>query len=462
MKIAIVVGSGAGGATVAKELQGAFEVTVVEAGKEFKPFEMGLEGLEKLRQIGLFFDEREIKYVMPTYQVRQAGSEMILLNGRGLGGTTTICTGNALRMDHDLKALGINLDAEFEEVYREIPVTTAHQKKWHKVTRRLFAIFQELGLDPQPMPKMGQYERCRHCGRCQLGCPNGVKWDSRAYLQEAEEKGAQLVSGCQVESVVIDQGHATGVMVRNGFAHHFMPADLVVLAAGGLGTPVILDNSGIPCEPRLFVDPVLCVAARLPRSMQHKDLTMPFVSIQEHTILSPYFDHLSFFFNPDWRLPAGDIVSIMIKLADEEQGSISSQGVEKGLSELDRRRLDESAATCREILRRFGARDEDLFLGSVIAGHPGGMLPLTSKEAASFHSDRLPENMYVADASLLPKSLGNPPILTIIALAKRVSKVISEQSTVRGERPAAGTAGIIGFNSLKTSGHSSLMQVTES
>jgi choline dehydrogenase-like flavoprotein len=429
MQTAIVVGSGAGGATVAKELQGAYEVTVLEAGKEFKPFGMEVEGLEKLRQLGLFFDEREIKFVIPTYQIRRAGDEMILLNGSGLGGTTTICTGNGLRMDHDLKALGIDLDAEFEEVYGEIPVTTAHQKKWHKVTRRLFAIFQGMGLEPRPMPKMGHYERCLHCGRCQLGCPNGVKWDSRQFLQAAQEKGAQVVSGCQVESVVIDSGHASGVMVKNGFAHHFMPADLVVLAAGGLGTPVILDNSGIPCEPRLFVDPVLCVAARAPKSMQHKDLTMPFVSTtREHTILSPYFDHLSFFFNPDWRLPAGDIVSIMIKLADDGAGSISSQGIEKALSGQDRLRLDESVATCKEILRRFGVcEDEGTFLGTVIAGHPGGMLPLTSKEAASLHSDRLPENLYVADASLLPRALGNPPILTIVALAKRVSKVIRER-----------------------------------
>ena len=61
--------------------------------------------------------------------------------------------------------------------------------------------------------------------------------------------------------------------------------------------------------------------------------------------------------------------------------------------------------------------------GTMIAGHPGGMLPLSAKEAASFHSDRLPENLYVADASLLPKCLGNPPILTIIAMANRISKI---------------------------------------
>jgi choline dehydrogenase-like flavoprotein len=426
LKKAIVVGSGAGGATVAKELQGHYEVTVLEAGQEFKPFRMGLDRLERVRQFGLLFDEREIQFVIPAFKIRRATDKMILVNGVGLGGTTTICTGNALRMDRDLKALGIDLDAEFEEVFREVPVSSAHHKKWHKVTRRLFAIFQELGLEPQPMPKMGEYERCRHCGRCQLGCPHGIKWDSRRFLKVAQEKGAQVISGCQVESVAIEGGRATGVRVKNGWTRHFFPADLVVLAAGGLGTPVILDHSGIACEPRLFVDPVLCVAARSPKSMQHRDITMPFVSTREHIILSPYFDHLSFFFNRDWRLPAGDIVSIMIKLADDGLGSISRQGVDKALTDRDRRRLGEGVMVCKQILRRFGvggADDKDMFLGTVIAGHPGGMLPLTEKEASSFHSDRLPENLYVADASLLPKSLGNPPILTIIAMAKRISRI---------------------------------------
>jgi choline dehydrogenase-like flavoprotein len=64
-------------------------------------------------------------------------------------------------------------------------------------------------------------------------------------------------------------------------------------------------------------------------------------------------------------------------------------------------------------------------LGTLNAGHPGGMFPLTEKEADTFHHAVLPENLFIADANLIPKSLGNPPILTIIAIAKRVSKVIN-------------------------------------
>jgi len=49
MKKVIVVGSGAGGATAAKELQGNFEVTILEAGKAFHPFSFPLPSLFRAR-----------------------------------------------------------------------------------------------------------------------------------------------------------------------------------------------------------------------------------------------------------------------------------------------------------------------------------------------------------------------------------------------------------------------------
>ena len=86
-------------------------------------------------------------------------------------------------------------------------------------------------------------------------------------------------------------------------------------------------------------------------------------------------------------------------------------------------RFKEAVAVCEDILNRLGIEKEDIFLGTINAGHPGGMLPLSEKEAMTFHDSRLPENLYIADATLLPNSLGNPPILTIIALAKRISRL---------------------------------------
>lgn len=424
MKKAIVIGSGAGGATVARALQGKFDVTILEAGKEFRPLTYNLSLLEKLRRTGLFFDEREIQLLFQAMQIRKTAEKMVLVNGIGTGGTTTICTGNALRMDKDLKEIGINLDDEFAELYNEIPISTAHQKRWRPTTRRLFEICEEMGLTPQPTPKMGHYDRCVNCGRCVLGCDHDAKWDSRQFLNDAIGRGAQLITNCQIERIILEKGRATEIVGRKGLSKFVLSADLIVIAAGGLGTPAILQNSGIPCEPKLFVDPVLCVATDWKDALQNKEVSMPFVVQQKHFILSPYFDYLSFFFNKSWRIPARNILSLMIKLADANEGTISNKKIEKPLTDLDKQRLQEGVEICTEILMQFGAKRESIFLGTVNAGHPGGMLPLTEKEAENFHHHVLPENVYVADATLLPKSLGNPPILSIMAMAKRVSKII--------------------------------------
>ena len=423
-KRAIVVGSGAGGATAAKELQGAFDVTILEAGTDFRRATLERGSIERLRRSRLLVDPRLLRVVYRPIRIRRT-PDMLLVNGAGTGGTTTMATGNGIRMDQDLRALGLDLDREFEEITREIPITTAHQRRWHPTTRRLFQTFNELGLDPMVMPKMGDAARCRHCGRCMLGCPYGRKWDSRAFLQEAVRRGARLLTGCAVARVVIEGGRAKGVLTRGLVGDRFVPAELVVLAAGGFGTPAILEASGIACEPTLFVDPVLTVAARVPNAWQCHEIEMPFVTQRDGYILSPYFDWISSLFHPQWRHRLQDIVGIMIKLADENVGSVSGRKVHKLLTPADRSRLDGAVGVATEILARFGADPHEIFLGMVHAGHPGGMLPLTEVSAPLVHDDRLPENLFVADATLLPRALGNPPILTIVALAKRVARICS-------------------------------------
>jgi choline dehydrogenase-like flavoprotein len=425
-KRAIVVGSGAGGATVAKELQGGFDVTVVEAGKDFRRATLDRRAIERLRRSRLLVDPRLVRLVYPPIRFRRT-PDMLLVNGIGTGGTTTMATGNGIRMDDDLRALGLDLDPEFDEIAREIPISTAHQYRWHPTTRRLYRTFDELGLDPVVLPKMGEADRCRHCGRCMLGCPYGRKWDSRTHLDEAVRRGARLMTGSLVTKVVIEGGRATGVIVRRKTLHRFVPADLVVLAAGGFGTPAILGRSGIACEPTLFVDPVLTVAARVPDAWQCNEIEMPFVVQREGYILAPYFDWISSLFHPSWRHRLQDIVGIMIKLEDENVGSVSGRRVHKLLTATDRSRLDEAVGVATEILAGFGANPQEVFLGTVHAGHPGGMLPLTEASVRTMHDDRLPENVYVADATLFPRSLGNPPILTIIAMAKRIAAICAAQ-----------------------------------
>ena len=418
MKKAIIIGSGAGGAMAAKMLADSFEVTVLEQGKAFKPLSLPLEQLAKFRWTGLYFDERLIQLFLPSMRIDR-NPEMVMVYGRGTGGTTTLATGNAVRADEGLKKLGIFLDKEFEELGHELPITTDHQNRWSPITKLAFKVKQEMGFDPRPMPKLLRPKQCRMCGHCSIGCPTRAKWDTRELLD-----GIKVVTGCRVTHVEIGDRLAKRVHAQKGLQHLSFEADVIIVAAGGYGTPDILRRSGIECQPRLFVDPVLCVAAPMEKARQDHQLLMPFVSRREKYIISPYMDWLSFFFNKQWRKPMDGMASLMIKLADVEQGDVHRNKMQKTLTETDHQYLKRGVEDCCEILIRMGAKEQDIFLGTLNAGHPGGMLPLTSAEAETLHSPLLPANLYVADATILPQALGLPPMLTIMALAKRIATII--------------------------------------
>ncbi len=295
----IVVGTGAGGAMIARELQGRYQVAMLETGREFKPFSLPVGGMAALRKTGLFFDERLIRMVLPNMVISKS-EDMVMVRGFGVGGTTTLATGNAVRCDGALKKLGISLDEQFDELYRELPITTDHRKYWTKTTRNMFSLFEEMGLEPAVTPKFLYTDKCTGCGHCAIGCPTGAKWDTRSLVEEARQKGAVLITGCRVTGLEIRSGQVTAVHARYKGRKAVFHADLVILAAGGLGTPVILEKSGIPCRKTLFAYPVLCVAGPLPGIRQDRQTLMPFISRQDGYILSPYMDYLSFFFKRNW------------------------------------------------------------------------------------------------------------------------------------------------------------------
>lgn len=363
--------------------------------------------------------------LFPAMRVQKASSGMVLVHGKCTGGTTALATGSAIRCDKGLAKLGINLDQEFEELSQEIPLSTNHEQYWSSQTKALFDACVQLGFHPAPTAKLVDFERCVHCGRCVLGCRTGAKWDSRTLLSEAVSRGATLKTNCEVTSLDIDQNDHTvqTVHAKENGKQAAYSADLIVLAAGGLGTPVILEHSGIACENTLFVDPVLCVAAPYPGAGQDRHIPMPFLMQRNGYMLSPYMDYLSFFFNKFWRLPSGDILSMMIKLSDSGYGASHARKPQKDLTLTDKERLKAAVSDCKLILGKMGIAEKDIFLGTINAGHPGGMLPLTAEEADTLHNRRLPQNLYIADATLLPESMGNPPIWTILALAKRIAKI---------------------------------------
>ena len=221
-----------------------------------------------------------------------------------------------------------------------------------------------------------------------LGCPYGRKWDSRTFLEEAVHRGARVDDPVRVTEVVIEGGRATGVVARRNALHRFAPADLVVLAAGGFGTPAILERSGIECEPTLFVDPVLTVAAASRRVAVQRDRDAVRRAARRLHPLS-LLRLVKLLLHPTWRRRPQDLVGIMIKLADDNVGSVSAA---------DRSHKTLTTRTARDWTKRWGSPPRSWGRSASTrtrcssarcnAGHPGGMLPLT--EAVRAHDARRP------------------------------------------------------------------------
>ncbi len=106
--------------------------------------------------------------------------------------------------------------------------------------------FDKLGWHwwPMPMAILSQPHAgrpaCNNCGNCQNGCPTGAMADMAVtHWPRALAAGAELRTECRVERVETDdRGRATGVVYvdRNTGVRHWQPADVVVLAANGVGT----------------------------------------------------------------------------------------------------------------------------------------------------------------------------------------------------------------------------------
>jgi len=110
----------------------------------------------------------------------------------------------------------------------------------------------------------------------------------------------------------------------------------------------------------------------------------------------------------------------MTKSRDDASGRVNADGsVSKRVTEADRSRLDEGAAISREILVKAGAKRSSVLVSAPQGAHPGGTAAI-GKVVDEDLRTRV-DGLYVCDGSVLPVAPGMPPILTIVALAKRLA-----------------------------------------
>lgn len=484
----VVIGSGAGGAVVAAHLaEAGQEVVVVEEGGHHAPEQYArYRPSETMRHMwrdgGLTaafgFGDTPIINVMMGECV---GGSSVLTGG--------VCfrTPGAVHR-HWSEQLGLRelgekeLEPFYEDVERsahveEVPVSMRSR------STALFALGAErLGHPLKPLRR--NTKGCNGCGRCNFGCPHGAKMSvDQSYLPRALAAKARLYSDFHVERIVTQGSRAAGVagsirtgIARKARARFTIHAKRVVAAAGAYCTPLLLERAGVGGQSgqlgkNLTLHPGFRVMARFDERVEGWKgalqsafchafeeeginmvgmfvppgilaATMPGIG-PRHVERAELIPHLSVF---------GGMIH------DDAGGAVhhalGRRFITYRMSERDRakvprlfRLMGETyfAAGAREVflpLFGFGGCDADRFRAVDFDRIPRRRLECASQHplgtcrmgVGAEHSVVDPdgqswelEELFVADGSVLPTSLGVNPQETIMAMATRIAWKLRER-----------------------------------
>jgi choline dehydrogenase-like flavoprotein len=396
MKKIVVVGSGAGGATVARELsKKGLTVTLIEKGPYTKT-------------------ENAYKH----YENADVGVE--LLKTSCIGGTTLVTAGNAVRTCQKfLNTLGIDLENEFRDIEMELEVSTLPDSHFGKGTRIIMEKAESMGFNTQKMPKFIDPESCKPCGKCALGCSRNSKWTSMEYVKDAKKYGAEIIENTLITGLIVKNGEIKGVKSKD---KEFL-ADTVVLSAGGIETPRILRKEGINAGNNLFVDTFVTVGGVLKNIRFNKEVQMNALIQLDDLILSPHYSGILHDKLQKYQAEQGDILGMMVKIADEPSGKVREDRIEKYSTSNDVGLLTEGSAVAGAILKESGVDPKTLTSTPARGAHPGGTAAIGDVVDKNLETEI--SRLFVADASVFPCAPGAPPVLTIMALARRLGRYLT-------------------------------------
>lgn len=474
----VVIGTGAGGAVVGRELaEAGLAVVFVEEGHyvdrtEFtgRPFSMQ----HKLyRRGGSTFSVGNVAIPIPL--------------GQTVGGSTTVNSGTCYRTpdrvlarwrdEHGLDELApAALGAYFERVEAVLGVEPARRSLLGGNGRVI-----ERGCNALGFTRHGPLQRnapaCDGQGVCCFGCPSDAKRSTNvSYIPLALRAGAELFPGARVTRIIVEGGRACGVVAATAPGHVLtVRARAVVVACGAIQTPLLLASQGLGLRSgqlgkNLSIHPAAGVLAEfeeeilpwkgIPQgyaieelhdegilyegAMVPLEMTMNMTQRigPELIRLAESFDHVASFGLMVEDTTRGAVREVMGQpVIQYWLGEKDVAHIKRGLDVLAQVFFAAGARTVHlpiagfdvlssphdlEALRRARIRPWELDLS---AYHPLGTARIGRDPASSVcrpdHQVHDTEALYVVDGAAVPSSLGVNPQITIMALATRAAEKIA-------------------------------------
>jgi hypothetical protein len=399
---AVVVGTGPGGATVAREM--------TNAGKKVLMLDWGSNAPIKGSNAQAF------GYIgMPYKSLYLINRGLGLVRAITVGGSSVVYYATAWEPPFEFwDKYGIDLRGEAAEIKKDVPIGPLKDELIGPSAKMIAKSALDLGYNWQKINKFVYQDKCRAaCDKCDLGC----------------SKGAELLDLAHVTKVIVENKKATGVEFSRRGKKYIANADTVVVAAGGIGSPILLENSGIPqAGANFFYDPLIAVfgtvkglndGKEFPMAMgQHMvddgylmtDMTLPALIYGIFTSEVLRFDKLA---------AQPHQLTVMIKAKDSLGGKINKSGwINKPFTATERGKLMHGYERAKKILANAGAKD--IFKTWYIASHPGGTCKINDIVDANLKTEF--DNLYVCDCSVIPDEWGRPPVYSILCLGKRLGK----------------------------------------
>ncbi len=426
----IVVGTGPGGATAARELaRGGKKVLLLERGVDYRAqpyYGTYLGALIYAERMSLLFTEEGLNIVRPLM----------------VGGATSMYCGCAAPPPDWLKSkYGIDIDAEVAQSTAELEIAPLPEALRGAASTRIAQAAQALGYRFEPQLKFMKPARSHKfdCGaKCMLGCRCGAKWNAAEWVDDAVSAGTELRVRANVRRVLVDGKQAVGVEGTLAGQAFQARAPVVVLAAGGIGTPRILQASGLKgAGDGMTMDVTTMVYGHIKERGNGNEppMTWSWENLETGYMLSTLIDPwllyplINMLKGPGYALtwPRYDhTLGVMIKLKDSVSGGVfANDKISKPMIGDDRDRQHDAEMLCHRILIEAGADKGSIFMTPLRGTHPSGTVRIGQMLDTNLQTEI--GGLYVCDASTFPEALARPTVLTIIGLAKRLATHLTRQ-----------------------------------